>query len=113
MPRTIKLSCGGKGPCCHVGYAHKHCEHCDVVIAFTQPYVLPYIQPWVNPAPAYPWWSTINRTYTFGDVANGRPTTANSWLPSFNATSADTSSYNVAALPDPTAAHTCDVSPAA
>lgn len=31
MPAT-QLTCGGKGPCCHVGYAHRHCEHCDVVI---------------------------------------------------------------------------------
>jgi hypothetical protein len=25
--------CGGRGPCCHVGYPHRHCEHCDVVVA--------------------------------------------------------------------------------
>ena len=29
------LSCGGRGPCCHVGYAHRHCEHCDVVIPYS------------------------------------------------------------------------------
>lgn len=29
----MTLACGGKGPCCHVGYPHRHCEHCDVVIA--------------------------------------------------------------------------------
>ena len=28
----MSLLCGGRGPCCHVGYAHRHCEHCDVVI---------------------------------------------------------------------------------
>ena len=28
----MRLSCGGRGPCCHIGYAHRHCEHCDVVI---------------------------------------------------------------------------------
>jgi len=28
----MSLSCGGRGPCCHVSYAHRHCEHCDVVI---------------------------------------------------------------------------------
>ena len=28
----MTLVCGGRGPCCHVGYAHRHCEHCDVVI---------------------------------------------------------------------------------
>jgi hypothetical protein len=27
------LTCGGRGPCCHVGYPHRHCEHCDVVVA--------------------------------------------------------------------------------
>lgn len=32
MTRLKALSCGGKGPCCHVGYSHRHCEHCDVVI---------------------------------------------------------------------------------
>ena len=28
----MSLSCGGRGPCCHIGYPHRHCEHCDVVI---------------------------------------------------------------------------------
>ena len=28
----MTLVCGGRGPCCHVGYAHRHCEHCDMVI---------------------------------------------------------------------------------
>jgi len=40
-----KLSCGGKGPCCHVGYPHRHCEHCDQVIATYachHPYYWPY-----------------------------------------------------------------------
>ena len=40
----MSLSCGGRGPCCHVGYPHRHCEHCDTVIAtyhhhyYQQPY---------------------------------------------------------------------------
>lgn len=39
----MSLSCGGRGPCCHVGYAHRHCEHCDVVIATNvQPHVHTY-----------------------------------------------------------------------
>jgi hypothetical protein len=28
----MSLSCGGRGPCCHISYPHRHCEHCDVVI---------------------------------------------------------------------------------
>lgn len=28
----MSLACGGRGPCCHIGYAHRHCEHCDYVI---------------------------------------------------------------------------------
>jgi hypothetical protein len=28
----MSLACGGRGPCCHIGYSHRHCEHCDVVI---------------------------------------------------------------------------------
>jgi hypothetical protein len=28
----MSLACGGRGPCCHIGYPHRHCEHCDVVI---------------------------------------------------------------------------------
>jgi len=28
----MSLSCGGRGPCCHIGYPHRHCDHCDVVI---------------------------------------------------------------------------------
>lgn len=46
----MSLICGGRGPCCHVSYPHRHCEHCDVVIATThchhfggwQPYWTPY-----------------------------------------------------------------------
>lgn len=29
----MSLACGGRGPCCHLGYAHRHCEHCDEAIA--------------------------------------------------------------------------------
>ena len=29
----MTLACGGRGPCCHIGYPHRHCEHCDVVIS--------------------------------------------------------------------------------
>jgi len=41
------LACGGRGPCCHVGYAHRHCGHCDVVIPLHQYY---------QPFPTYPYW---------------------------------------------------------
>lgn len=37
LPTT--LSCGGKGPCCHIGYPHRHCEHCDTVIPTQQSYI--------------------------------------------------------------------------
>ena len=41
-----RLACGGKGPCCHVGYPHRHCEHCDAVIAtYWHPYTQ-YPQPY-------------------------------------------------------------------
>jgi hypothetical protein len=43
----MSLTCGGRGPCCHVGYAHRHCEHCDTVIALS-----------VQPHAHYPWYQT-------------------------------------------------------
>lgn len=53
----MSLSCGGRGPCCHIGYAHRHCEHCDVVIATT-------VQPHYHGAYyGNPWW---NQTYQGG-----------------------------------------------
>jgi len=36
MSSSSPLACGGRGPCCHVGYPHRHCEHCDVVIPVYQ-----------------------------------------------------------------------------
>lgn len=51
MPRPKPLTCGGKGPCCHIGYAHRHCEHCDQVISLVQPYVYPTWPAW---QPIYP-----------------------------------------------------------
>lgn len=56
LPRP--LSCGGRGPCCHIGYRHRRCDHCDVVIDTRtardfvpapqpwQPYIAPHSQPW-------------------------------------------------------------------
>jgi hypothetical protein len=44
----MSLSCGGRGPCCHVGYDHRHCEHCDAVIAVT-------VQPHYHGG--YPFWN--------------------------------------------------------
>lgn len=39
----MSLVCGGRGPCCHIGYAHRHCEHCDVVIpTYHYQYPVPY-----------------------------------------------------------------------
>lgn len=45
MCEVKKLSCGGKGPCCHVGYSHRHCEHCDVVIDLRSQFSWPYFNP--------------------------------------------------------------------
>jgi hypothetical protein len=41
----MSLVCGGRGPCCHVGYSHRHCEHCDVVVATTY---APWPHYWIN-----------------------------------------------------------------
>jgi hypothetical protein len=41
----MTLMCGGRGPCCHVGYPHRHCEHCDVVIAVM---VQPHTHGWYS-----------------------------------------------------------------
>ncbi len=58
MPRAKRLSCGGKGPCCHVGYSHRHCEHCDTVID-TRAGWWPYNPPtW----PYRPWGGTWSGT---------------------------------------------------
>ena len=45
-----KLTCGGRGPCCHVGYAHRHCEHCDTVVPLS-------VQPHYH---GYPWYQTYS-----------------------------------------------------
>lgn len=45
----MSLACGGRGPCCHIGYPHRHCEHCDVVIALACHHhygIYPNTQPW-------------------------------------------------------------------
>lgn len=60
------LSCGGKGPCCHVAYLHRHCEHCDVVIDLREP--APPVQIWpYYPQPTYPGWSPTIITSSTGD----------------------------------------------
>lgn len=77
MCESKKLSCGGKGPCCHVGYSHRHCEHCDVVIALA-----PQLPPNWLPNPPRQYWSNGNAlTPLIGtqiprpDDPNGRPPT--------------------------------------
>jgi hypothetical protein len=46
----MSLACGGRGPCCHIGYPHRHCEHCDVVVALACHHhgysIYPSTQPW-------------------------------------------------------------------
>jgi hypothetical protein len=66
MPRTKRPACGGKGPCCHIGYAHRHCEHCDQVISLVS-YAPPYY--W-NPIYQFPMTRAIGTYNTFGDVGN-------------------------------------------
>ncbi len=60
----MSLACGGRGPCCHVGYAHRHCEHCDVVIPLS-------VQPHTHLG-GYVWNVPYNQPYygTFGQLTN-------------------------------------------
>ncbi len=103
MPRPKSLSCGGKGPCCHIGYAHRHCEHCDAVIS-----LVTFTWPALNPTWVWPNVGTgraLNGTYnTFGDVGNARLTAAAPAFPNmvFNGNT------GAAALPEPTT-HLCEV----
>lgn len=54
MTYRKRLSCGSTDQCCHVGYAHRHCEHCNEVIA-TYPYTWP--APTHPTVPSIPqWW---------------------------------------------------------
>lgn len=66
------LACGGRGLCCHIGYAHRHCGHCDVVIptTYTMPIVVPYVPPYY-PSNPYPTWitSTTRGTKVFSSLA--------------------------------------------
>lgn len=48
-----RLPCGGRGPCCHVGYAHRHCQNCDAVIDPRPAALWPF---WPN---QNPWWTTF------------------------------------------------------
>lgn len=48
--RANRLTCGGKGPCCHIAYSHRHCGHCDTVISTHQCF------PWHSGAAAAPIW---------------------------------------------------------
>ncbi len=66
---TKKLACGGKGPCCHVGYSHRHCEHCDVVVATYAPYQL--VPRWQY-YPQYSWagTSTLPQQLSGGQLSN-------------------------------------------
>jgi hypothetical protein len=64
----MSLSCGGRGPCCHVGYAHRHCEHCDMVIAVN---VGPHSHGWSGWYPygaGYPWYGA---TYSGSNLLSG------------------------------------------
>jgi hypothetical protein len=85
-----KLTCGGKGPCCHVGYAHRHCEHCDVVIDTRQP--------WQWMPPIYP--TTVRPYITWGNTGTGIPLPPNPTVYAMN--SAEPSSTEALA-------HTCEV----
>lgn len=111
MPRPKPLSCGGKGPCCHVGYAHRHCEHCDVVIDLrTYHDFLPW-RPYQQP---YIWWTTntagsparvpaFGEHYnTFGDVhANAADDGASAFVRALNSAASPNRS--------PMPSHVCEV----
>lgn len=87
MTRAKPLSCGGKGPCCHVAYAHRHCEHCDTVIDLRS-YLYPPGQPY------RPWWQPSGGTYSnVGDFLTTQ----------FNTGASSTQN----ALPE----HACEVTP--
>lgn len=78
----MTLSCGGKGPCCHVGYSHRHCEHCDLVID-TRQYVALVYPWWQQPYPAwqYPLTQPFHAFNTFGDVGNAINTVSTTTVP--------------------------------
>lgn len=89
--KKTTLSCGGKGPCCHIAYAHRHCEHCDMVISLvSQSYPAPYYRPWM-------WW-TNGTDNTFNQL-NGAMGAGNQSIRAFNASA----SPERAPLPE----HTC------
>ena len=57
----MSLACGGRGPCCHIGYSHRHCEHCDVVIPLT-----------VQPHTHNPWWQSFPYSGSIGGLYNSQ-----------------------------------------
>lgn len=70
MTYVNPLACGGKGPCCHIGYAHRHCEHCDMVVA-TQPWL------WWQPlGTARPYLPAIGPSVTVDYQSSARATAA-------------------------------------
>lgn len=66
----MALSCGSISQCCHVGYAHRHCEHCNEVVRL-EPYAplrqWPY---WTEPAPYVPWRMPIPVMCEAGSTTN-------------------------------------------
>lgn len=97
------LSCGGKGPCCHVGYSHRHCEHCDEVIAMIANW------PWfhqIYPGTAYPppfWYqgttfSPLNSLNAAAAANDGMPMNYGVYLP-------ENADATTPALPE----HACEV----
>lgn len=77
----MTLSCGGKGPCCHVGYSHRHCECCDFVIdTRTAGWWYPVVYP-TYPAPVYPtyWWQNPIATTGYVDIGGGNHTSENAF----------------------------------
>lgn len=94
--RPKPLSCGGKGPCCHVAYHHRHCEHCDTVVDLREPYYA-----WPNGT--RPWTQPFNPLNPY--VINGAPLLT---------THADGTSSHMPPLPKAYAlvegnGHTCEV----
>lgn len=104
------LACGGKGPCCHIGYAHRHCEHCDTVIAtYTYPVYPTYPITWwpYGSHPSTRWAHGAWQTNT-GDSYPSMPTSIGATADLLAVNSATAQATTAFSAP---AEHVCEVTP--